>query len=188
VIEGFCFQGFIAGVSGGTGILVTWDGTTAWADNVTIRNCYFNDDVNIGIQLDYAWYCEISDCKFDQCVAYGIYCDPADSAADFGIAKNNQFYDVGLAGGGAMSLDEVDGWLIQNNSIYNALARTPAAATDQGINLGAGAGNMVVANFFSYLLPVPAAGDIDDFCSGSNSDCWAGNYCLNGLLVTQPSP
>lgn len=183
LIEGFAFGGFVGG-AGGIGILGTWDGTTTWADNLTVRDCFFDNEIDIGIQLDYVWYYDIENCRFEECDNYGIYCDPADSAADFGLIRNCWFVNCGT---GAISLDEVDHCLIDHNYIWNAHAQAGAAATNEGIDTSAGAENLVTDNFFSCLLPVPAAGDWDDLNSASATDAWVGNHCMNGLAVSNPT-
>ena len=42
-------------------------------------------------------------------------------------------------------------------------------------------------NFFSCLLPVPANGDWNDLNTAAATDAWMGNYCMNGLAVTNPT-
>ena len=181
-IEGFFF--WSGAHVGADGILCDWDGTTAWGDNMTVRHCTFDDSIDTAIQLEFAWYCEIAHCQFWGCNEYGIYADPAGSPSAYCLIHDNVFHDCVT---GAMTISEAADCHIYRNSIYNSNAQGAGAATNEGINTSAGGNNQVFDNRFSCLLPVPAAGDIDDLCSGALTDAWIGNHCTNGLLVTTPT-
>jgi len=183
LVEGFCFYGSLLG-GGGTGISCVWDGVTDWGENTVIRNCFFGDDIDIGIQLEYSWNCYIYDNEFQMCDDAGIYCDPADSPMEYCTIKDNIFMDVGLGGTGAMAISEAEGCTIKNNTVFNTNAQAGAACTNEGINTGAGGGgNMVVGNYFSC-----ASGAVwNDFCTADGADSWPGNFLSDGISVVAPT-
>ena len=187
LIEGFAFCESLVGAGAGTGISVVWNGTTAWGDNFSVRHCYFGDDLDNGILLDYVWNSVFEDCEFQSMGAYGIYCDPAGSAPASLTIRRNWFYECGLGAGGAIYIPEANGCLIADNWVYNGNAQSAVAATNEGIYTGLGADNIVANNWLSCLRPVPANGDYDDFCSGSGSDAWLNCHCLDGDAVTTPT-
>jgi len=181
LVEGFSFQG--AGL-GGRAISIVWDGITAHADNPIIRHCLFDQEIDIGIQLDFVYFADISDCIFLELDAQAIYTDPLDSDSAFLCIHENWFIDCT---GGALSLEGADNCLIKSNWIYNTAAATPAAATNLGIDLATGTSNLVCDNYLSCLLPVAAPGDYDDFCTAGAADAWISNHCMNGPTTTNPT-
>lgn len=183
LIEGFSF-GEGATWTGCNAIASEWDGTTLFGENLTVRNCYFDDTVDAAISLEYSWYCDIHHNVFSQCDTYGIYIDVAGSGAAYCTIHDNLFQDCGTA---AISLlgGCDDNW-IYNNAIFNRSAQTGAAATNEGINTTGGTRNMVFGNYFSCLLPVPANGDYSDLNSSSATDAWINNHCLDGPSTTSP--
>ena len=184
VIEGFCFTEGNT-YAGCNGIYCEWDGTDLFGENLTVRHCHFDDTVDIAIQLEFAWYCDIWGNVFQECDEYGIYTDVAGSAAAYAKIHENEFRDCGTA---AMALlggcDDNRIWL---NSIYNGNAQGGGAAANEGINTTGGARNQVEKNTFSCLLPVPAAGDWDNFNSAAATDAWVGNFTMNGPNTTNPT-
>ena len=186
LVEGFAFCESDAGAGGGTGIYCAWDGVATYGDSAVVRNCYFGDGIDIGVQLDYAWNCYIEDCEFQDVVEGAIWCDPADSAAAYCVIRRNWFYDCGLGQNGAISMNECDDNLIADNWIYNHVAIGAGVATDEGIDLGAGSNNLVANNWLSCILPVGANGDYADLNSGTATDAWINNHCTNGDATTVP--
>ena len=178
-VAGFAFDAPL----GGNGVYVEWDGTTMWGENTVIEDCFFSDTIDIAIQLEYAWNCWIRRCVFQACDAQGIYIDPAGSGAAYLHIMENRFNNCAVA----MAVNGLDDSEIMSNRIYNANAQAGGAATNEGIDTTAGSNNQVMDNYLSCLLPVPAAGDLDDFCTAAASDAWAGNFCLDGLQVTNPT-
>jgi hypothetical protein len=179
-IEGFAFQG---GLLGGRAIFCDWNGLTAFGENTTIRYCTFDDDIDIAIELEFAWYCEIAHNLFQECDAAGVYLDPAGSGAAYVSIHDNVFQDC-LA---AMPVQGLDNSWIFRNAIYNGLAQGAGVATDAGIDTTNGLKNLVYDNWFSCLLPVPANGDWDNLNTAGATDAWAGNHVMNGLAVTNPT-
>jgi len=178
-VDGFCF------FTDGNGIYVEWDGANYYGENVVIRNCLFDEDIDTGIQLEYSWFCEISNCYFQECDAYGIMSDVAGSGTAFNKIHNNYFIDC--ATGAISLLGGADNNEIYENTIYNTDAQNGAAATNEGINTTGGDNNIVHHNTLSCLLPVPANGDYDDLNTAAATDSWNQNYLLDGPSVTNPT-
>ncbi len=150
---------------------------------MTVRNCTFDDTVDIGIQLEFAWYCDIYNNKFTECDTQGIWVDTGGSGSAFNNIVGNWFTDCAIA----MTLHDTDDSLVAGNYIYNGNAQGAGAATDEGIDMTGGARNIVSNNYFSCLLPVPAAGDYDDLNTAAATDAWINNHCMNGPAVTNPT-
>jgi len=181
LIEGFVFtEGVYTGLDA---IYCEWDGATLFGENLTVRHCYFDDTVDTAIQLEFSWYCHIHNNVFQECDAYGIYVDPAGSSITYAMIVDNWFQNCAAA----LSLRGVDRCKIARNQIYNSNAQGGAAATDEGIDTAGGGQNLVYHNVLSCLLPVPANGDYDDFCTAAATDAWMQNYCLNGPSTTNPT-
>jgi len=193
IIEGFLFRGFTGVGAGGTAIIPDWTGSN-FGENATIRNNHFADDLQIGIDLQYAWYCDIHNNYFDGC-AIGIQNNQVAAAAEgpcaFGEIHHNWFRDCGTCAlqlDGAGALEGGTRMHIYENDIYNVTAATPAAATDEGIVLTNGVRNLVHHNTLSCPLPPAGAGDYNDFCSeGGTDDAWVQNFCMNGPTTTNPT-
>ena len=181
-IDGFAFMG---GAGGGNGIYAEWAGGGGvwWADNLVVRNCYFDDQIDIAIQLEYIWNYRIENCKFEECDAYGIYVDPLGSGCAYGAVAGNVFHDCAAA----MSMRGGDKNEIYKNSILNSAAQAGAPATDQGLDLTNGLENQVFDNYFSCLLPVAAPGDYNDLNTAGAGDAWINNHCMNGEAITNPA-
>src|SRR4030066_175226 len=175
-IEGFLFTGMAKAIA--NAIASVWDGTTAWGDNLTVRNCMFEGTIDTAISLEYVWYANIHNNVFWECDAYGIYSLQPGSGNSFLSISENLFHDCAT---GAMSLVEVTNSHFWGNSIYNTAAATPGAATNLGINTTSGGNNQIFDNYFSCLLPVAAPGDWNDFNTGigagATADAWITNHC-----------
>lgn len=182
LIEGFLFtEGSFTGCNA---IAAVWDGTTAWGDNLTVRNCVFDSSIDIAISLDYAWFVNIHHNVFWECDSKGIYVVNPGSGAAYLVVSDNLFHDVV---GCAMDLNNTDDSHVFNNSIFNQRAQAAAAAAGEGIVTTNGSHNQVFDNFFSCLLPVPANGDWNDLNTAAATDAWVGNHCMNGLAVSNPT-
>ena len=183
-IEGFFFSEGPT-YTGCDAIYCEWDGTATFGENLTVRNCIFDDTVDTAIELEFCWYCDLHSCLFQGCADYGIYTDAGGSATAYTTIHDNEFIDCGTAA--IALLGGADACNIYDNRIYNGNAEAAAAATDEGINTAGGGTNMISNNFFSCLLPVPANGDWDDLNDSGLTDTWIANYCINGMAVTQPT-
>lgn len=182
LVEGFQFTGGL--FTGTTAILAEWDGASSWGDAFVVRNCFFDASLVYGITLNYVYNAKIWRNEF-RCETNGacIYTNPLWSDPALLDIWENRFWTDDAA----ISLQGLDDSNIYSNSFYNEAAATPAAATDLGIDLANGNHNMVFNNFFSCRLPVPAAGDWDDFCTAGANDAWSGNLLMNGIAVTNPT-
>lgn len=181
-IEGFAFVG---GAAGGVAIYCEWDGVTLYGENLTVRNCLFDEDIDTAIQLEFSWFCDIHSNFFSQCDAYGVHADVGGSAFAFCHIHDNIFQDCGTAA--IAALGGCDDNFFYHNTIFNTDAQNAAAATNEGINTTGGGRNSVYDNTFSCLLPVPANGDWDDLNTGAATDAWVNNHCMDGLAVTTPT-
>jgi len=191
LIEGFTFTEGQTYAACGIAIDTTYDGATMFGDSLTVRNCLFDDTVDIAIQCDFPWYCHFHNNYFAQCDNYGIYAAAAGDGLSFSLIHDNVFNMVGEtdSGGAITLLSDSDNNHIYNNQIYNAAATVPAAATDEGIVFAAGGtNNQISNNWFSCPLPGPGAGDWDDLnTTGGATNAWVHNMCTNGIAVTQPT-
>jgi hypothetical protein len=177
-IEGIAFQGN----SGGVGVSATWI-TDGDGDNLTVRYCHFDDNIDTGIGIDFSWYAQLYGNMFE-CDEYGIEALGAEGNPAYGHIYDNWFYDVGTS---AMGLADTDRMLIERNWIYVSDAVNGAASANRMINLTNGARNMVANNWLSCLLPAPANGDYDDCNTAGTLDAWIQNMCLDGPSVTNPT-
>ena len=184
-VEGFAFVGEPQD-TGARGIFAEF-GPGRYGDNAVIRNCYFDSDIVTGVELAFSWQTIIEGCKFDGC-GYGVYVDPEGLGAAYCDIANNEFRDCAV---GAIYTAGIDDSRIHHNSVYNANAQAGAAATDEGIITTDGVEpdgvrNIVYENWLSCALPV-GVGDYNDLCSGSPTDAWVQNYCMNGPATTNPT-
>ena len=184
-VEGFAFTNSTAGLANANGIYVEWDGVTLFGENATINRCFFDEDMDIGIQLEFPWYCEIMNCLFDNNEAYGIMSDVGGSGSAFTSIHDNRFIDC--ATGAISLLGDADDCEIFRNHIFNTDAQNGAAATNEGIDTTGGTHNLVFDNYFSCLLPVPANGDYDDLNTAAATDSWINCHCLDGDTITNPT-
>jgi len=180
LISGIAFSGVALG---GTAIAAEWNGVTMFGENLVVHDCFFDDDIDTAIALEFSWYCEIYNCNFQRCDIAGIWCDPLGNGTDYNKIHHNIFMDI--LGTGAISLQGSDNNVIWANSIYNNQALAAAAATDEGIDLTAGNDNMVLDNYFSCLLGA-GAGGYDDMNAPGTSSAWVNNHCLDGDNVLPP--
>ena len=179
LVEGFAFMG---AAGGGNGIYAEWNGTTLFGENLTVRHCLFDGNIDTAIQLEFAWFSDIHSNFFQECAAYGVYIDPAGSGVDYCQIHDNWFQncDKNLALRGAEASS------IYRNWVYSANAKAGALATDEGIDTTGGRQNMIFDNYLSCLLTVPANGDYSDMNSSSLTDAWLNNHCLDGDTITNP--
>jgi len=177
-IEGFGFYGN----SGGTGVYAEYNSN--YGDNLTVRHCFFADDIDRGIQLEYSWYADIHRNVFDECDEYGIYTANDNGGVAYARVHSNWFYDCTT---GAIWLPQADRCNIYDNTIYNATAQGGGAAANCMINLTGGSRNSAHHNTMSCLLPVPANGDYDDCNTAGATDAWVSNWCMDGPSVTNPT-
>jgi len=182
LVEGFAFLGR----AGGTGIAGEWDGVTVHGDNLTVRHCYFDENLDNGIVLDFVWYGDVHHNHFDACAAYGIYVDPATMGDPaYNAIHHNLFDDCGTS---AISLRDGDRNHIYENYIYNYdAARQAGAPTNSMIDLTNGSRNQAHHNTLSCILPAAAAWDYNACNTAGTADAWTSNWLLDGPSVTNPA-
>jgi hypothetical protein len=183
LIEGIGFTGNNAVAC--SGIYSEWDGATLFGENLTVRGCSFDDAIDTAIQLEFSWYCQIYNNWFSECDVYGVHVDVAGSGVAYCDIHNNYFTEIGTSA--IALLGGCDNNHVHHNHIYNSNAQGAAAATNEGIDTTGGRENLVHHNTLSCLLPVPANGDYNDFCTGAATDSWNQNYCINGPSVANPT-
>ena len=182
IIEGFCFDDGVR--TGANGIYCEWNGITLFGENLTVRHCYFSESIDIGIQLEFSWYCDIHHNGFWNCDTYGIYTDPVGSNAAYATIHENYFYDCAVA----MSLHDLDDSFIFRNYVYDTAAAGGAPGANTMIDLGtppaaAGDGNQVFQNVLSCAL----GADYNTANSPGSNPAWIQNYLLNGPSVANPT-
>ena len=184
LIEGFCFMGN----SGGMGVYAQYgNAVTSYGDNLIVRHCFFDSNMDEGIQLEYSWYVDIHDNVFDECDEYGIYTanvggnDPA-----YARIHHNWFHDCDT---GAIWLTNADRCHIYENTIYNVEAANDSAGTPANcmINLTSGSRNSVHHNMLACVLPAAVAWDYDACNTAGVGDAWCQNYLRDGVSVTNPT-
>jgi len=182
IIEGFVFtEGDYTGCDA---VYCEWDGITLFGENMTVRNCHFDDTVDTAIELEFSWYCDIHNNRFQQNDVVAVMSAVGGSGTAYTHIHDNTFMDCAIA---ISLLGGADNNEIYDNILYNASAAGAAAAANEGINTTGGSDNIVTNNWLSCLLPVPANGDLDDFCTSAGTATWIGNHCSNGLQVTDPT-
>jgi len=192
LVEGFCFMGGDPlAVTNFDGIYAEWDGLTQYGDCLTVRHCFFDADIETAITLEFVYNADIHHNVFQGCTIAGIYSDGVSPLQNCHL-HHNWFQRVGEGQTGAISVVDAVQCKIDHNQIYNYDAARGVAATNEGINTTGGGMNIVHENVLSCLLPVPAVGDYDDFCSGNaaapnETDAWIQNYCLDGPSTTNPT-
>jgi len=184
LVEGFCFMGGPAdGGANCNGIYSEWDGTDLWGDCLTVRNCFFDSDIQTAIGLEFVYNADIHHNTFQGCSIAGIYSDGAAPIRDCHF-HDNWFMRVGENATGAISVVNATRCKINDNQIYNSRAQAVAVATDEGINTAGGGFNIVHHNVLSCALL--GAGGYAVFCSGSGTDAWIENYCTDGPTTSTP--
>ncbi|GAG68633.1 unnamed protein product, partial [marine sediment metagenome] len=180
LVEGFYFTG---AVNAGDGIYAEWNSPNIWADNLTIRHCLFDDEIDTAIQLEFVWYANIHDCSFEECDEYGIYVDTGGSGIAYAKIYDNKFMDCSTA---AMSLlGGSSNNQIYQNSFWEGGAQVPVASVNVYLNTTGGGSNMVFDNWFACTL-AGGNGDWADTCSSAATDAWINNHLVDGDNVLNP--
>lgn len=184
-IEGFVFsEGTYTGCDA---IYAEWDGATLFGENLTVRHCYFDDTVDVAIQLEYSWYCDIHHNIFCECDQYGIYVDAAGSGISYCEFHNNWFQDVTTS---ALSLAGAENCKVHHNNLYNSAAIIGGAAPNAYINTTGGGFNIIHHNTMA-CDPGPGNGDYNDTCSPGGgvpeTDAWIENYLPAGPTTGAPT-
>jgi len=190
-IEGFNFWNTV--LLGTTAILAQWNTPALYGESLTVRHCSFYR-LAYGIQLDYAWNCNILDCFFDGMTTQAIH-----NPSVLGDIETLTVRDcVFIRNASAINLPDSNFCDIQHNKFQNnALAITmlagdrniihenvindaPAGANNY-INLTGGANNIVSGNWLGCSIA-----QYDTACSDATSGQWVNNHCTNGDAAAPP--
>ena len=155
-----------------------------WADNLVVRHCWFDDEIDTGIELEFIWAADIHDNVFHECDVYGIRVDPLGSGISHCRIHDNWLQGCGTSN---LSLEGATECVVAGNRIYSSNAQGGLAATNELIDTAAGGRNIVTGNALSCILPAAAPGDYNDACTSSATDAWIHNLLLNGISVTNPT-
>jgi len=172
LVEGFNFMD--TGGNNAIGIVSTWDNTTAWGDGLTVRNCFFNTNLDYGIRLEFSYYTDIHNCWFQGQNVRAIEEIVGGSPSSFALIHENWFsYPVA-----AIWMPACDGNHIHHNSFMG-----DPKGTNNYINLTGGGANMVDHNNLNCTL----GADYNLACSDATSGLWAQNYCIDGPTTAPPT-
>lgn len=170
-IEGFAF--YPIGVTGNTAIAAVWDNTAGrYGENLTVRNCYFEESLDYGITLSYTWNCRIYNNYFGAVDEAAIYNVAAGTDADHCNVFGNEFYDCDAA----IALASCSDCRIHGNLIYG-----DPTGTNNFIDLTGGADNLVTENWLACSIA-----QYDVTCSDATSGAWVRNHCINGDTAANP--
>ena len=170
LVEGF---NFYTGFANCIGILAEWDAPTNYGENFTVRNCFFSNALDYGIQMDYSWYCQIHDNHFDRAQVAAIHDLAVNGDPDYCMIYNNNFMWNALA----INLGTSDRCFIHGNRIMG---------DDTGVAnyISVTGGECLVSdNWLGCTLAQYAAGGT---CLGAVTDAWVNNHCIDGDTVANP--
>lgn len=182
LIEGFAFVGVYEGTSN-SAIVSVWDGATTYGENLTVRNCFFDWEIDLAIGLGYNYFTEIYDNWFCQQDEFGIWADTGLNPCNALRVYNNLFETAGTT---ACSLINATYSEIYGNRFYDSAVAVPGAKANAFINLTGGSSNLVHGNILGCPLPGPV-NDYDNTCTGGTRDMWVQNFCSNGPTITNPA-
>lgn len=167
LIEGFAFIGVDENE-----VAIQADYDNYHGDGLTVRHCYFEEDLLAGVELEYSWYAEIRDCFFDECVV-GIWNEAPDSSAEYCRIHHNVFYDCDT---GAIYCPDMARSFIWANQIYRQ-----NKAANSFINLNSGSNNLVSQNVLACTLA-----QYPTTCKDGANDAWCHNFCNDGVTTGNP--
>jgi len=172
IVEGFIFtEGQV--YAGCNGINAIWNSPASLADNLTVRNCMFDDTVTTAILLNFTYDCDIHNNVFRDS-GIGI---SAINSADFAKIHHNLFRDCATNAISAAASAESSIYL---NNFYNAAAAAGAAPADCFIIAGARA--HVARNTMSCAL----GAEYTAANTPGAASAWIHNYLLNGVSTGNP--
>lgn len=171
LIEGI---GFFTGFANCTGILAEWDGAPNFGENMTVRGCFFEANLDYGIALDYSWYNQIYQNHFDACAVAGIHSLDVAGDPDYQRIFGNVFLNCVAA----IDLEDVENCVIHGNII-----KGDATGTLNYIDLTGGGNNLVSDNWLGCTLAQYA---VPNTCAGAVTDSWLNNHCIDGDTVANP--
>lgn len=172
LIEGFAFLDTAA--QNASAIHAVWDGAPNYGDNLTVRHCYFANNLDYGVRLTFSYYCNIHHNRFDNVVVTAIN-DETTSDSDYITVYRNLFMNCG----NAIKLPGVTEAHIYENWIYG-----DGGGTNNFIDLTGGGRNLVAENWLGCTL---AAGQYNATCSDATSGSWIRNRCIDGETGAAPT-
>ena len=172
VVIGFAFTGDGAAANG---IYCEWNGTTMLGENTIIAYCFFDESIDIAIQLEWSWFCSIHHCYFQECDTYGIYADAGGSATAYNQIHDNYFTDVATAAIALLGSSD-------NNSIHDNRVYGDPTGTNNFIDLTDGDDNIVAGNYLNCSIA-----QYDTTCSDATSGGWLFNHCDDGPPLAPPT-
>jgi len=164
LVEGFVFAEVLHANT--IGILAQWTGAGEVGENLTVRNCVF-DDLDYGIALDFSWFNQIYGCHFAGCNEAAILNANVSGNAGYNFIHDNRFLRNAIA----LDLGAGNGNFVYRNRITVPVA---AAATADAINLN-GTDNQVSDNFLSCLIAEAAV-----LAPKGAGDFWIHNHATDG--------
>lgn len=176
LIEGFAFwnQDF----TGGTGVMAQWTGgavTQLQGENLVVRNCHFDQDLDYGVALDYSWYAHIVDNYFAGIGVAAIHNLDVTGDPDFSVIARNFFINcvAAINLSGVSNCNIYENWISGNPAVANSYIDTSGAG---------GGGNIVSRNALVSTLAQYVGGN----CSSNATDGWVQNFCVDGPSVALP--
>jgi len=167
-----CFHDDTASLGNATAITAAWD-APPYGDNLTVRNCFFGEDLDYGITLDFSYYVDIHNCYFDNIQVAAIHSLDVAGDPDYARIHDNQFLDCTAA----IDLEDSGACAIYRNLIYGS-----AVGTNNFIDLTGGANNIVADNWLACTIA-----QYNTTCSDATSGAWINNHCTNGDPAAPPT-
>ena len=169
LVEGFVFY---TANSNCTGIVSEWDGVTAYGENMTVRNCFFDQSLDYGIAMDYTWFCQIYNNYFEGLQVAAIHDLDVNGDPDYAMITGNRFMDCVAA----IDLEDNDHCFVHGNLIYG-----DGTGTNNFIDLTGSGNNVVSDNWLSCTIA-----QYDVTCSDATSGAWLNNHCIDGDTTANP--
>jgi hypothetical protein len=155
------------------GVLIEWDGPPNFGESATVRNCFFSDALDYGIQGDWSWYNQIYNNHFDNVAVAAIHNLSVNGDMDYNMIYNNSFWWCALA----LDLGASDNCFIHGNRI---MGDNGGAANYISVT---GGESLVSDNWLGCSLAEYA---VPNTCIGAASDAWVNNHCIDGDTVANP--
>lgn len=171
-IEGIAFWNTL--FTGGTGISALWDGPP-YGENLVVRHCYFDADLDYGVSMDFSWYNHIHDCMFVNIDIAAIFNMDVEGDPDYLQIYRNFFVDCDLA----ISLQDCS-----DCNVYGNWIRGDPTVADSYIDFAGGGGNLVSDNWLGSTLAQYAG--VGGNCADGTADFWVNNHCVDGDTVAAP--
>lgn len=172
-IEGFCFSN--PNYTGGTGIFAEWDGTNTYGENMVVRHCYFGEDLDYGIQLDYSWYNWIHDCYFESIGTAAIFNADVNGDPDYLVVERCHFIDntAAIKLPDAANCHIISNWIQGDPTVAGSYIDLTDAANND---------NIVADNWLASTHAQYVGGN----CADSGRDYFVNNHCVDQDTTQNP--